>query len=184
MLELTSEEARVLGSLVEKSLATPQYYPLTMNALVNACNQSNNRDPVVAFDAATVNAALDRLRNKGVARVIHAGGGNRTDKYRHVLDEALGLDGRELALLTVLLLRGPQTLKELRSRTERISRTGGAKPSRSARRRIERIGARPEPPARHSTGRSAPLGRWKVPYGPWSRSGPPSRSGACSQPLA
>ena len=120
-VSLTPEEARVVGSLAEKALATPQYYPLTHNTLVNACNQSNNRDPVVAYDAAEVEAALDALRAKGLARVIHAGGGNRTTKYRHVLDEALGLDARELSLLTVLLLRGPQTLKELRTRTERMA---------------------------------------------------------------
>ncbi len=121
MLELSTEEARVVGALAEKALSTPQYYPLTHNALVNACNQSNNRDPVVAYDAATVEAALAGLRAKGMARVIHAGGGNRTTKYRHVLDEALGVDGREVALLTVLLLRGPQTLHELRTRTERLA---------------------------------------------------------------
>ena len=121
MTELSAEEARVVGSLAEKALATPQYYPLTLNALVNACNQSNNRDPVVAYDASVVEAALDGLREKGYARVIHAGGGNRTTKYRHVLDEALGLDARELSLVTVLLLRGPQTLNELRTRTERMA---------------------------------------------------------------
>lgn len=120
-VELTPEEARVVGALAEKALATPQYYPLTHNALVNACNQSNNRDPVVSYDAAVVDAALDGLRAKGLARVIHAGGGNRTSKYRHVLDEALGLDARELSLVAVLLLRGPQTLKELRTRTERMA---------------------------------------------------------------
>jgi uncharacterized protein YceH (UPF0502 family) len=126
VLELTAEEARVVGSLAEKHLTTPQYYPLTLNALVNACNQSNNRDPVVTYDAATVAATLDSLRAKGLARVIHAGGGNRSTKYRHVLDEALGLDQRELALLTVLLLRGPQTLNELRTRTERMAEFDGA----------------------------------------------------------
>jgi uncharacterized protein YceH (UPF0502 family) len=125
-VELTAEEARVVGALAEKALTTPQYYPLTHNALVNACNQSNNRDPVVTYDAATVDAALDGLRAKGFARVIHAGGGNRTTKYRHVLDEALGLDGRELALVTVLLLRGPQTLNELKTRTARMADFDGA----------------------------------------------------------
>jgi uncharacterized protein YceH (UPF0502 family) len=120
-MALTAEEARVVGALAEKALATPQYYPLTHNALVNACNQSNNRDPVVTYDASVVEGALDGLREKGLARVIHAGGGNRTTKYRHVLDEALGLDARELSLVTVLLLRGPQTLKELRTRTERMA---------------------------------------------------------------
>lgn len=111
----------MVGSLAEKALSTPQYYPLTQNALVNACNQSNNRDPVVSYDAATVEQAMVGLRLKGVARILHAGGGNRTIKYRHVLDEALGLDARELSLITVLLLRGPQTLNELRTRTERLS---------------------------------------------------------------
>ncbi|HUP86608.1 MAG TPA: DUF480 domain-containing protein [Acidimicrobiales bacterium] len=120
-VSFTDEEARVVGALAEKALATPQYYPLSHNALVNACNQSNNRDPVVTYDAGVVEAALVGLREKGAARVIHAGGGNRTTKYRHVLDEALGLDARELALVTVLLLRGPQTLKELRTRTERMA---------------------------------------------------------------
>lgn len=126
MVELTAEEARVIGSLAEKALATPQYYPLTANALLAACNQSNNRDPVVTYDAATVETAMQGLRERGFARVIHAGGGNRTTKYRHVLDEALGVDGRELALLTVLLLRGPQTLNELRTRTERLADFDGA----------------------------------------------------------
>jgi uncharacterized protein YceH (UPF0502 family) len=121
MIELNAEEARVVGALAEKALATPQYYPLTLNALVAACNQSNNRDPVVSYDADVVEAALDGLRSKGAGRVIHAGGGNRTTKYRHVLDELLGVDPRELALLTVLLLRGPQTLNELKTRTERLA---------------------------------------------------------------
>jgi uncharacterized protein YceH (UPF0502 family) len=142
MEELTPEEARVVGSLAEKALATPQYYPLTLNALVNACNQSNNRDPVVQYDAATVEGALDGLRAKGAARVIHAGGGNRTTKYRHVLDEALGLDERELALVTVLLLRGPQTLNELRTRTERLADFDDAS---SVEHDLQRLAERPEP---------------------------------------
>ena len=121
MIELTPEEARVVGSLAEKALATPQYYPLTLNSLVTACNQSNNRDPVVAYEASLVESTLDELRSKGAARVIHAGGGNRTTKYRQVIDELLGLDARELALLTVLLLRGPQTLNELKTRTDRLA---------------------------------------------------------------
>ncbi len=121
VVELSAEEARVIGALAEKQLTTPQYYPLTLNALVNACNQSNNRDPVVAYPPATVEETLTDLRGRGLARVLHAGGGNRTAKYRHVLDEVLGLDRRELALLTVLLLRGPQTLAELRTRTQRMA---------------------------------------------------------------
>ncbi len=142
MLELTPAEARVVGALAEKSLATPQYYPLTHNALVAACNQSNNRDPVVAYDAATVEATMSGLRAKGMARVIHAGGGNRTTKYRHVLDEALGLDQRELALLTVLLLRGPQTLNELRTRTDRLADFEGPA---GVEHDLERLAERDEP---------------------------------------
>ncbi len=141
-VELSAEEARVVGCLAEKSLATPQYYPLTHNALITACNQSNNRDPVVSYDAATVGAALDGLRAKGMARVIHAGGGNRTTKYRHVMDEALGLDPRELALVAVLLLRGPQTLNELRTRTERLADYDG---SGGIEHDLERLAERNEP---------------------------------------
>ncbi|HEX2850131.1 MAG TPA: DUF480 domain-containing protein [Acidimicrobiales bacterium] len=125
MDELTAEEARVVGSLAEKQLTTPQYYPLTFNALVNACNQSNNRNPVVSYAPETVETALDGLRRKGYARIIHAGGGSRVPKYRQTLDETLGLDQRELALLTVLLLRGPQTIGELRGRTERMAEFDG-----------------------------------------------------------
>ncbi len=121
LAQFGAEQARVVGSLAEKQLTTPQYYPLTLNALVNACNQSNNRDPVVSYSPETVEQALADLRSRGVARVLHAGGGNRTAKYRHVLDEVLGLDRRELALVTVLLLRGPQTVAELRTRTRRMA---------------------------------------------------------------
>jgi uncharacterized protein YceH (UPF0502 family) len=140
-VELTAEEARVVGALAEKALTTPQYYPLTHNALITACNQSNNRDPVVTYDAGVVDAALDGLRAKGFARIIHAGGGNRTTKYRHVLDEALGVDARELALLTVLLLRGPQTVNELRTRTARMADfdEGGVEHD------LERLAGRDEP---------------------------------------
>lgn len=141
---LSAEEARVVGALAEKALSTPQYYPLTLNALVTACNQSNNRDPVVAYDAATVEAAMAGLREKRMARVIPAGGGNRTTKYRHVLDEALGVDERELALLTVLLLRGPQTLNELRARTERLADFDGGSPE-AVEHDLSRLAARDEP---------------------------------------
>ena len=120
-LHLNAEEARVAGSLTEKQLATPQYYPLTFNALVNACNQTNNRDPVVSYDDALVESTVAALREKSVVRLVHPGGGSRVTKYRQVLDELLGLDQRELALVCVLLLRGPQTLNELRTRTERLA---------------------------------------------------------------
>lgn len=142
MSRLSPEEARVVGALAEKALSTPQYYPLTLNALVAACNQSNNRDPVVSYDIATVEAAMGGLREKRMARVIPAGGGNRTTKYRHVLDEALGVDQRELALLTVLLLRGPQTLNELRTRTERLADFDGPE---AVEHDLQRLAEREEP---------------------------------------
>lgn len=139
---LTAEEARVVGALAEKQLATPQYYPLTLNALVNACNQSNNRDPVVTYDEATVTDAVGSLREKGYARIVHPGSGSRVTKYRQVLDEALGLDQRELALICVLLLRGPQTLNELRTRTERLADFDDAS---AVEHDLERLSTRDEP---------------------------------------
>lgn len=117
---LSAEEARVLGCLVEKQLATPQYYPLTLNSLLLACNQSSNRNPVVRYDDGVVEEALSGLREKGLAHVVHSPS-NRAVKYRHVVDEAWGLDARESALVSVLLLRGAQTLGELRARTERLA---------------------------------------------------------------
>ncbi len=120
-MELSPVERRVLGSLVEKQLATPQYYPLTLNSLVAACNQSSNRDPVTSYGGEEVMAAVDSLRDKGLARIVHSSPGSRTTKYRHVLDERWGLDDAHRAVLAVLLLRGPQTLGELRARTERMA---------------------------------------------------------------
>jgi uncharacterized protein YceH (UPF0502 family) len=117
--ELTAEEVRVVGCLMEKEATTPEYYPLTLNALVTACNQTSNRDPVVSYDAGEVTEALDHLRELKLIRVVHPSSG-RAIKYRHVLDEALSLDDRSRAVLTVLMLRGPQTLGELRTRTERM----------------------------------------------------------------
>ena len=117
--ELTTEEVRVLGCLMEKEAATPEYYPLTLNALVTACNQTSNREPVVSYDGDVVTEALDRLRDLKLIRVVHPSSG-RAVKYRHVLDEALGLGSEQRAVLTVLMLRGPQTLVELRTRTERL----------------------------------------------------------------
>lgn len=117
--DLAGPEVRVVGCLMEKQLATPDYYPLTMNALVAACNQSSNRSPVVNYDATTVQEAIDGLRAKGAVRIVHSPS-QRAAKYRHVLDEELGLDRPEAAVLCVLLLRGPQTPGELRSRTERM----------------------------------------------------------------
>jgi uncharacterized protein YceH (UPF0502 family) len=112
-------EIRVLGSLIEKQRTTPDQYPLSVNALRSACNQSTNRDPVVDYDEAAIRDALQRLRQRGWTRYASAQG-SRTAKYRHLLDEALGLERDEIALLCVLMLRGPQTPGELKQRTERL----------------------------------------------------------------
>jgi uncharacterized protein YceH (UPF0502 family) len=112
-------ELRVLGCLIEKQRTTPEQYPLSLNALRLACNQSTNRDPVVEYDEGTIRDALERLGRRGWTRFA-SGPGSRAPKYRHLFDEALGLDDPEIALLAVLLLRGPQTLGELKSRTERL----------------------------------------------------------------
>jgi uncharacterized protein len=111
-------EVRVLGSLLEKDLATPDYYPLTLNALQNACNQKSSRDPIMILEEAEVGQALSRLRHSGLASTL-SGVGHRVEKYGHRLGER-NLGRRELALLCVLMLRGAQTLGELRGRTERI----------------------------------------------------------------
>ena len=112
-------EIRVLGSLIEKQRTTPDVYPLSLNALRLACNQSTSRDPIVEHDEPTIRAALERLSRKGWVRLA-SGPGSRAVKYRHLFDEALGLPEPELALLTVIMLRGPQTLGELKQRTERL----------------------------------------------------------------
>ena len=113
-------EARVAGALAEKALATPDSYPLTLNALVSACNQRSSRDPVMALSDRDVRDAADRLIRRGLVGTT-AGSGHRVVKYRHTLDRALDLGRRELAVLAVLLLRGPQTPGELKSRTGRMA---------------------------------------------------------------
>jgi uncharacterized protein len=112
-------EVRVLGALIEKDITTPEYYPLTVNSLQNACNQKSSRDPVVQFDEQTVEQALELLQNKHLVTRI-SGAGHRVEKFGHRLGETLNLGRRELALLCVLMLRGPQTVGELRGRTERM----------------------------------------------------------------
>ena len=109
----------MLGALVEKQRTTPDQYPLSLNALRLACNQSTNRDPVVEFDEATIREALERLARRRWVRLA-SGAGSRATKYRHLLDEALDLSGPEISVLAVLMLRGPQTPGELRARTERL----------------------------------------------------------------
>jgi len=115
-------EARVVGCLVEKDLATPEYYPLTLNALTNACNQKSNRDPVMLFEETDVIRALDSLRQKQLAH--QSAEGVRAAKYCHNLEAVLNLDPEDLAILAELLLRGPQTVGELRNRAERMCPVG------------------------------------------------------------
>src|SRR3954447_6639822 len=117
--DLEPNEIRVLGALLEKQRTTPDAYPLSLNALRSATNQSTNRDPVVDYDEATIRDALHRLSRRRWARLA-SGPGSRAAKYRHLVDEALGLGPPELSVLAVLMLRGPQTPGELRQRTERL----------------------------------------------------------------
>jgi len=116
--QLDAPEARVLGSLLEKEIATPEYYPLSLNALVNACNQKSNREPVVAFDEDIVEVALAGLRAKGLA--VRITGDSRVPKHGQRFTETLNLGRREAALMCLLLLRGPQTVGELRGRSDRL----------------------------------------------------------------
>ena len=116
-MELTPVETRVLGCLLEKERTTPDAYPLTLNSLLLACNQSTNREPILLLNEREIEEALDGLRQKKLATVIF-GGGSRVQKYRHILPDTYNFSPQEYALLCVLLLRGPQTLGELRGRTE------------------------------------------------------------------
>jgi len=122
--ELSDVEARVLGSLVEKQVTTPEYYPLTLNSLTLACNQKNNRTPVTSYDETTVAQALETLREKNLAYVFY-GSTSRVPKYKHVLPEVMHLSAPELALICVLLLRGPQTTGELATRAFRLHEFSG-----------------------------------------------------------
>jgi hypothetical protein len=119
MTKLNEIEVRVLGALLEKEITTPGYYPLSLNALINACNQKSNRDPVMALDESAVRQALDSLNEKSLAGQATAAD-SRVPKYAHRLQEVFNFDRREMAVLCVLLLRGPQTPGELRGRTERM----------------------------------------------------------------
>jgi len=121
---LNDVEARVLGSLVEKQLTTPEYYPLTLNSLTLACNQKNNRTPVTSYDETTVAQALESLREKNLAYVFY-GSTSRVPKYKHVLPEVMHLNAPELALMCVLMLRGPQTTGELATRAHRMHEFSG-----------------------------------------------------------
>jgi hypothetical protein len=117
--KLNEIEARVVGALIEKQLTTPEYYPLTLNALVAACNQKTNREPVVAYDEETVQQAIDNLRERNLVYVFY-GSTSRVPKYKHMLPDVYELEPSETAVICVLLLRGAQTLGELRERTGRL----------------------------------------------------------------
>ncbi len=146
-MQLSPECARVLGALVEKGLATPQQYPLTINALHSACNQTSNREPVVNYHETTVLAALDELKDKKLVRFVLPSHGRSVVRYRQVLDETLGLDARQCAILAVLLLRGPQTIGELRIRTERMARFEDL---HEVEHELDLLGGREEPLARNA----------------------------------
>ncbi len=119
-------ELRVLGSLIEKQRTTPDQYPLSLNSLRLACNQSTNRDPVVAYDEPTIRTAIDRLSRRGWVRLA-SGPGSRAAKYRHLVDGALSLSAQDMSLLAVLMLRGQQTAAELKARTERLHPFGSTR---------------------------------------------------------
>lgn len=123
-MALTAAECRVVGCLIEKEQATPQNYPLTLNALRLACNQATNRDPVVDYDDRVIEDALSSLRDQQLTRIVYSTS-NRATKYRHVLDETWHLGEDELAVLGVLLLRGAQTIGEIKGRTERLHAFAG-----------------------------------------------------------
>jgi uncharacterized protein YceH (UPF0502 family) len=122
--KLTETEARIVGCLIEKQLTTPEYYPLTLNAIIAACNQKTNREPVVAYSEGIVQKSLDDLREKNIVYVFY-GSTSRVVKYKHILDKVYELDEREVAIVCVLLLRGAQTLGELRERTGRLYEFSG-----------------------------------------------------------
>ena len=123
-MELDPIDQRVLGSLLEKERTVPATYPLTLNALRSACNQTSGRDPITDLGDHDVLASIDRLKGLGLARIVHAGTGSRATKYRQVLDERLAVDPAERAIITLLLLRGAQTPGELRSRSDRLHAFG------------------------------------------------------------
>jgi uncharacterized protein len=138
---LSDVEIRVLGSLVEKQLTTPEYYPLTLNALLSACNQKSNRDPVVSYDDKTVMSAVDSLRDKNLVYLFY-GSGSRTVKYKHMLPSVYELEPSETAIIAVLLLRGPQTIGEVRERTGRLHEFGSLGEVQET---LDRLATRGEP---------------------------------------
>jgi uncharacterized protein len=139
--QLTEVEARVVGSLVEKQLTTPEYYPLTLNALMAACNQKSNRDPVMSLGDTEIMSAIDSLRDKNLV-YLYYGSSSRAVKYKHMLPSVYDLDEAGVALVAVLLLRGPQTIGELRERTGRLFEFGGLNEVQEA---LDSLSRRDEP---------------------------------------
>lgn len=182
-MELDPVEIRVLGCLVEKQRATPDAYPLTLNSLRLACNQATNREPVVDYDEATVREAAQRLGRRRLARLA-SGHGSRATKYRHLLDEALGLRPGPLALLAVLMLRGAQTPGELKGRVERLHRFESLPAveealdhlsGRGLVRRLERLPGQKEQRCRHLLGEDAGPSEEPAPEGAVAAAGPLER---------
>ena len=142
-MDVSAQHARVLGALIEKAETTPDHYPLSTKALQAACNQATSRDPVVDYSEQQVDALMLELRQGGLARTV-TGAGHRVGKHKHIVDEAVGLDGDELAVLAVLLLRGAQTLNQVTTRTERYER-GPAGDTGAVAAAIDRLASRTEP---------------------------------------
>ncbi len=142
MFELDAEEQRVLGTLIEKQLATPQYYPLTLSALVQGCNQATSREPVTDYSEPEVREIIARLKDKQLLRTVLPSHGRSVDRFGHRLDEQMPLIKEEMAILGVLMLRGPQTANELRTRTERLAEW---EPPDTAESILDRLASKPEP---------------------------------------
>lgn len=141
LTELTEVEARIVGCLVEKQLTTPEYYPLTLNALTNACNQKSNREPVVNYDEETVERALQSLRDKNIVYVFY-GASSRVPKYKHILPDVFELEPPEVAALSVLMLRGAQTMGEINQRSSRLYQFSGLD---EVSRTLDKLADRPDP---------------------------------------
>ena len=141
MSTINQTEARILGSLVEKQLTTPEYYPLTLNALTAACNQKSNRDPVMALSESDILAAIDSLRDKNLV-YLYYGSTSRTVKYKHMMQQVYELEPPTLAIITLLLLRGPQTAGELRGRSDRLHEFASIAEVQES---LDELASRPEP---------------------------------------
>lgn len=155
--DLDAEERRVLGALVEKQLATPQYYPLTLAALTAGCNQSTSREPVTNYSESAVRSTLQRLKDKQLIRTVLPTHGRSVDRFGHRLDDQLTLITEELALLGVLMLRGAQTVAELKTRTERLAPWEAPDTTESV---LDRLLAKPEPLVRNIGRGTGRQDRW------------------------